>query len=135
MTSVIMGRPVISEAFFRYLNPSSSRPWKLSGLVLGLNAPPLKICAPEAFILFAMAIICSLLSTAQGPAMITVSFPIYTFFTVIVFFILVYGIIQNLMQTSATFKKTMGAPGFEPGSIGLEPTIIARLYYVPLLRQ
>lgn len=26
----------------------------------------------------------------------------------------------------------MGTPGFEPGSAGLEPAILARLYYIPL---
>jgi hypothetical protein len=39
-----------------------------------LNAPPLKIFAPASFTALAMVIICFSLSTAQGPAMVTISF-------------------------------------------------------------
>lgn len=68
-TSVTTGSPVASLASAKSFSPLSFRPWKLYGEVLGLNAPPLKIVAPAALTLSATSNSCSLLSTAQGPAM------------------------------------------------------------------
>jgi len=50
-------------------------PWKLYGLVRGLNAPPRKPTAPASFIMWAISMICSRLSTEQGPAITGICVP------------------------------------------------------------
>ena len=75
INSVTIGRLVSCFAIFNNSNPSSSKPWKLYGDVLGLKAPPLKKFAPDFFTAFATSIICSSLSTEQGPAIIPTKFP------------------------------------------------------------
>ena len=73
--SVTTGSPVSSFASFNKSNPSYFNPWKLYGEVLGLNAPPLKNPAPCFFTSFATNMICSSLSTEQGPAIMAIFFP------------------------------------------------------------
>ena len=46
MTSVTTGMPSCSPAAWRIFSPSSPSPWKLYGLVRGLNAPPRRMLAP-----------------------------------------------------------------------------------------
>ena len=75
INSVTIGSPVSCFAIFNNSNPSNSSPWKLYGEVLGLNAPPLKKFAPDAFTAFATSTICFSLSTEQGPAIIPKYFP------------------------------------------------------------
>ena len=70
INSVTIGRLVSCFAIFNNSNPSSSKPWKLYGDVLGLKAPPLKKFAPDFFTAFAISTTCSSLSTEQGPAII-----------------------------------------------------------------
>ena len=70
ITSVITGRPVCSRASARWRSPSTPRPWKLYGLVRGLNAPPRRIVAPAAVTASAVSNSWSRLSTEHGPAII-----------------------------------------------------------------
>lgn len=46
INSTTMGNLVTSLAYFKYSRPSSFKPWKLYGEVLGLKAPPLKNLHP-----------------------------------------------------------------------------------------
>ena len=48
MTSVTTGMSCLSPTSRRIFRPSSPRPWKLYGLVRGLNAPPRRMLAPAA---------------------------------------------------------------------------------------
>ena len=66
--SVTIGSPVSFLAIFKRSRPSAFKPWKAYGEVLGLNAPPLKNVAPDAFTLFAISTIWVSLSTEHGPA-------------------------------------------------------------------
>ena len=50
-------------------------PWKLYGLVRGLNAPPRSAVAPADFTARAVATICSSLSTLHGPAITPTCLP------------------------------------------------------------
>ena len=69
------GRPVASRASARMRSPSSPSPWKEYGLVRGLKAPPRRMCAPAALMARATMRVCSIDSTAQGPATIVSSRP------------------------------------------------------------
>ena len=74
-TSVTIGIPYISPAAFMYSSPAIPSPWKAYGLVLGLYAPPRSITAPDSRTLAAVSVICSRLSTAQGPAITVIRAP------------------------------------------------------------
>ena len=73
--SVTTGRPYLSPASLRYFRPSSPNPWNEYGDVRGLYAPPRSITAPLAATAAATSSICSLLSTAHGPAIVTMREP------------------------------------------------------------
>ncbi len=73
MTSVTIARPVASRAAASILRPSSLCPWKLYGLVRGLNAPPRRPDAPWALRLWASETIWASLSTEQGPAITAIA--------------------------------------------------------------
>ena len=68
MISVTIGSPVSSFALSSSWIPSPLSPWKEYGEVLGLNAPPRRSPAPEAFTSLATSQICSGVSTEHGPA-------------------------------------------------------------------
>ena len=93
-TSVTIGRFVISDASFKYFNPSKPSPWKSKGLVLGLKAPPRRISMPISFKAFASSIMCSRDSMEHGPAIIiglpppTVTSLIFTIFPLLISFII-----------------------------------------------
>ena len=63
-----MGSPVCSLASFKISRPSSARPWKEYGEVLGLYAPPRRSLAPLFLTFAATSVICASLSTEHGPA-------------------------------------------------------------------
>ena len=69
ITSVTTASPVASRASASSSRPFSFRPWKLYGLVRGLNAPPRRPVAPASLTMWATSRICSRLSTEHGPAM------------------------------------------------------------------
>src|SRR5450759_4281718 len=75
MTSDTSLRLWRSAADLRSRSPSSPSPWKLYGLLRGLNAPPRRIFAPARFTAAALASTCSSLSAEQGPAMTMTSSP------------------------------------------------------------
>ena len=75
MTSVTIARPVSARAVASILRPSSLCPWKLYGLVRGLNAPPRRPVAPSALSWRARPTICSSLSTEHGPAITATRVP------------------------------------------------------------
>ena len=74
ISSVTTGWPVASRALASRSSPSARSPWKLYGLVRGLNAPPRSSEAPAACTRRATSVICSSLSTLHGPA-ITAKYP------------------------------------------------------------
>ena len=69
ITSVTMGRPVSSLAFFRIWRPFRPNPWNAYGELRGLKAPPRRAWAPAFFTAIAVSMVCSSLSTVHGPAM------------------------------------------------------------------
>src|SRR5579875_2611423 len=73
MISVTMGTPSSSDTSCIILIPSTPRPWKEYGEVLGLNAPPRNMADPFLAPPLATSLNCSSLSTAHGPAAITTS--------------------------------------------------------------
>src|SRR3954469_9491610 len=75
ITSVISFRLCRSAADFSRRRPSSPRPWKLYGLLRGLNAPPRSTFAPARFTAAALDSTCSSLSAEQGPAITITSSP------------------------------------------------------------
>ena len=65
----------MSAASLNITKPSSPRPWKLYGDVLGLNAPPLSPFPPLATTPSAVSSVCSLYSALSGPAIKANSLP------------------------------------------------------------
>ena len=73
--SVMIGSPVTALASFNKSSPVSCSPWKEYGEVRGLKAPPRRIAAPICFTSSATPIICSRVSTEQGPAITVICLP------------------------------------------------------------
>ncbi len=74
-TSATNGRPNSFLTSASISRPFSPRPWKEYGDVRGLKASPRKRAAPALRTASAAANICSLLSTAQGPAITVTRLP------------------------------------------------------------
>src|SRR3989338_5898261 len=75
ISSVTTLKPVCLATSRRSLSPSSPNPWKEYGEVLGLKAPPRRICAPASFTALAVSISIWRFSTEHGPAMMMTCLP------------------------------------------------------------